>query len=123
MLRSPLSNGELMSATADILAVTDATFEERVLQADRPVLLKFDADWCGPCQAMKPTIAELANEYGNRVTIATLDIDQNGQTPHRLGVRGVPTLMLFKDGSIVDQRIGLTRKADLVAMLERQIAR
>lgn len=112
-----------MSATADILAVTDATFEERVLQADRPVLLKFDADWCGPCQAMKPTIAELANEYGNRVTIATLDIDQNSQTPHRLGVRGVPTLMLFKDGSIVDQRIGLTRKADLVAMLERQIAR
>lgn len=107
-----------MSTATNIITVTDATFEERVLKSDRPVLLKFEADWCGPCQAMKPAIAELASEYGERLTIATLDIDQNNQTPYKLGVRGVPTVMLFKHGSVVGQKVGLTRKGDLAAMID-----
>jgi len=111
-----------MSEIRNIVAVTDATFEERVLKADRPVLLKFEADWCGPCKAMKPAIDELAEEYGDRITIATLDIDQNNQTPYRLGVRGVPTVMLFKNGTIVGQKVGLARKSELVALLDKQVA-
>jgi thioredoxin 1 len=109
-----------MSDGNNIIAVTDADFEERVLKADGPVLLKFEADWCGPCQAMKPAIAELASEYGDKLTIATLDIDQNQQTPYKFGVRGVPTVILFNKGNIVGQKVGLTRKSDLAAMIDRQ---
>lgn len=111
-----------MSEAKSIIAVTDATFEERVLKSDRPVLLKFEADWCGPCQAMKPAITEIAEAYGDRVTIATLDIDQNNQTPYRLGVRGVPTVMLFSKGTIVGQKVGLARKAELAALIDKQVA-
>jgi len=111
-----------MSDTKNIIAVTDATFEERVLKSDRPVLLKFEAEWCAPCHAMKPAIAELADEYGDRITIATLDIDQNNQTPYKFGVRGVPTVMLFKNGSIVGQKVGLARKGDLAALIDKQVA-
>jgi len=110
-----------MSDATNIIAVTDATFDERVLKSDKPVLLKFEADWCGPCQAMKPAIAELATEYADRVTIATLDIDQNQKTPYQFGVRGVPTVMLFSKGKIVGQKVGLTRKGDLAALLDRQV--
>ena len=107
---------------ANIIAVTDATFEQQVLKADKPVLVKFEAEWCGPCKAMKPTIAEIASEYGDKLTIATVDIDQNNQTPYKLGVRGVPTVMLFHKGSIVGQKVGLARKADLAALIDRQVA-
>jgi thioredoxin 1 len=111
-----------MSDAKNIIAVTDANFEERVLKAEGPVLLKFEADWCGPCQAMKPTIAELAEQYGDKLTIATLDIDQNQQTPYKFGVRGVPTVMLFSKGAVVGQKVGLARKGELTAMIDRQVA-
>ncbi len=111
-----------MSETNNIIAVTDATFEAAVLKSDRPVLLKFEADWCGPCQAMKPAIAEIAAMYGERITIATLDIDQNNQTPYRLGVRGVPTVMLFSNGSVVGQKVGLARKGELAELIDKQVA-
>ncbi|HEY8538340.1 MAG TPA: thioredoxin [Steroidobacteraceae bacterium] len=111
-----------MSREANIVTVTDATFDERVLKADRPVLVKFEAEWCGPCKAMKPAIAELAEEYGDKLTIATLDIDQNLQTPHRFGVRGIPTVILFHRGNVVGQKVGLARKAELVAMIDKQVA-
>lgn len=111
-----------MSDSKNIIAVTDQDFEERVLKADGPVLLKFEAEWCGPCQAMKPAIDELANEYGGKLTIATLDIDQNQKTPYKLGVRGVPTVMLFNKGNIVGQKVGLARKAELAALIDRQVA-
>ncbi|HVF16572.1 MAG TPA: thioredoxin [Steroidobacteraceae bacterium] len=110
-----------MSDATNIIAITDATFEQQVLKADKPVLLKFEAEWCGPCQAMKPTIAELADQYGDKVTIATIDIDQNNQTPYKLGIRGVPTVMLFSNGNIVSQKVGLARKSELAAMIDRQV--
>ena len=108
-----------MSDATNIIAVTDADFEERVLKAEGPVLLKFEAEWCGPCQAMKPTISELAEEYGDKLTIATIDIDQNQRTPYKLGVRGVPTVMLFNKGNIVGQKVGLARKTELAALIDR----
>jgi thioredoxin 1 len=111
-----------MSDATNIIAITDATFEQQVLKADKPVLLKFEAEWCGPCQAMKPTIADLASEYGDKVTIATIDIDQNNQTPYKLGIRGVPTVMLFSKGNIVGQKVGLARKAELAAMIDGQVS-
>ena len=111
-----------MSDGKNVIAVTDADFDERVLKADGPVLLKFEAEWCGPCQAMKPAIAELADEYGAKLTIATLDIDQNQRTPYKFGVRGVPTVMLFNKGNIVGQKVGLARKAELVALIDKHAA-
>jgi thioredoxin 1 len=105
----------------NVIAVTDAGFSTQVLDAAGPVLVKFEADWCGPCQAMKPMIAEIAGEYAEKLTIATLDIDQNNQTPSRLGVRGVPTIMLFMNGQVVAQKVGLPRKSELVALIEKNI--
>jgi len=106
----------------NMIAVTDAGFDSQVLNASGAVLVKFEAEWCGPCKAMKPMIEEIAATYDGRLTVATLDIDQNNQTPYKLGVRGVPTVMLFKDGKVVGQKVGLPRKADLVALIESQLA-
>jgi thioredoxin 1 len=106
----------------NVIAVTDAGFDSQVLNASGAVLVKFEAEWCGPCKAMKPMIEEIAATYGDRLTIATLDIDQNNQTPYKLGVRGVPTMMLFKDGKVVAQKVGLPRKADLLALIDGQLA-
>lgn len=106
---------------ANILAVTDSSFDEHVTRATAPVLLKFEAQWCGPCQAMKPTLEELAQEYAGKLTVATLDVDQNGNTPHRCGVRGIPTLLLFKNGQVVAQKVGLARKPDLVSLIDGRI--
>lgn len=106
---------------AKFVAVTDASFEQQVLAAPGPVLLKFEADWCGPCQAMKPMIEDIARDYDGRLTVATIDVDQNGQTAYRFGVRGVPTVLLFKGGEVVGQKVGLPRKADLTALLDSKI--
>lgn len=109
-------------SNAKFLAVTDASFDQQVLAAPGPVLLKFEADWCGPCQAMKPMIEQIARDYAGRLTVATMDVDQNNQTPYRLGVRGVPTVMLFKGGEVVTQKVGLPRKAELTALLDASLS-
>jgi len=107
---------------AKFVAVTDASFNEQVLSAPGPVLLKFEADWCGPCQAMKPMIEDIARDYDGRLTVATMDVDANNQTPYRFGVRGVPTVMLFKGGEVVAQKVGLPRKAELTALLDSKLS-
>ncbi len=107
---------------ANIISVSDASFEAQVLESGRPVLVKFEAQWCGPCQAMKPMIHDLAEEFGDRLTIATIDIDQNHQTPHKFGVRGLPTVILFDKGNIVGQKVGLPRKAELTALIQERVA-
>ena len=107
---------------AKFVAVTDASFNEQVLAASGPVLLKFEADWCGPCQAMKPMIEDIARDYDGRLTVATIDVDANSQTPYRFGVRGVPTVLLFKGGEVIGQKVGLPRKAELTALLDAKLS-
>lgn len=104
---------------SEIGVLTDATFDSSVRSAALPVLVKFEAPWCGPCQAMKPLIAEVAAEYAGRLTVASLDIEQNAQSAYRLGVRSVPTVMLFRNGSVVAQHVGMPRKSQLVALIEK----
>jgi thioredoxin 1 len=108
-------------SNSNLVAVSDASFDADVLGSTRPVLVKFEADWCGPCQAIKPSVQQIASEYADRLTVATLDIDQNNRTPHRYGVRGIPTLVLFKDGQVVAQKVGAVRKADIESMLSGQV--
>jgi thioredoxin 1 len=101
--------------------VTDATFAEQVLGSATPVLVKFEADWCGPCKVMKPMVDEIANEYSDRLTVATVDVEANQQTAYRLGIRAVPTVVLFKNGEVFAQKVGLPRKTDLVALIDKAL--
>ena len=109
-------------ATSKLVPVTDSTFAEQVLGSATPVLVKFEAQWCGPCKAMKPMVDEIASEYSGRLTVTTLDIEENPQTVYRLGVRAVPTVVLFKNGEVFAQKVGLPRKADLTALIDKAVA-
>jgi thioredoxin 1 len=111
-----------MTTVSKLLPVTDATFAEQVLGASTPVLVKFEAQWCGPCKAMKPTVDQIAEEYAGRLTVATVDIDQNQQIVQKLGVRAVPTVLLFKNGAVFAQKVGLARKGDLTALIDKAVA-
>jgi thioredoxin 1 len=98
--------------------VTDASFEADVLKADRPVLVDYWAEWCGPCRQIAPALEEISKEMGDRVTVAKLNIDENPLTPTKYGVRGIPTLMLFKDGNVASMKVGALPKGKLVEWLE-----
>jgi len=101
--------------------VTDTSFENDVLQSNIPVLVDFWAAWCGPCKAIAPILDEAANDYQNRVTIAKLNVDENPDTAAKYGVRGIPTLMLFKDGEVSQTKVGALSKAQLYQFLDESI--
>ncbi|QJD28969.1 thioredoxin TrxA [Methylococcus geothermalis] len=101
-----------------ILHVTDAEFEDKVLKASGPVLVDYWAEWCGPCKMIAPILDEIAGEYQGRLTIAKLNIDENPATPQRYGVRGIPTLMVFKGGEVIATKVGALTKSQLAAFLE-----
>ena len=102
-----------------VLDVTDASFEQDVLQAPVPVLVDFWAAWCGPCRMIGPIVEELAEEYKDRVRVAKMNVDDNAGTPAQYGVRGIPALLFFKNGELVDQIIGAVPKTQVVGSLEK----
>ncbi|HEY6644703.1 thioredoxin TrxA [Povalibacter sp.] len=101
--------------------VTDASFEDDVLKSGQPVLLDFWAEWCGPCKMIAPMLDEIADEFKTKITIAKINIDDNPKIPQRFNVRGIPTLILFKNGQVEGQKVGALRKADLAAFLESKL--
>lgn len=101
--------------------ISDSSFETDVLNSSKPVLVDFWAEWCGPCQAIGPMLEELAAEMADKVTIAKVNIDENPMTPSKYGVRGIPTLMLFKDGKLADTKVGGLPKPDLKRWIEGQL--
>ena len=106
-----------METTQKYFEVTDGSFLQEVLLADKPVLVEFGAEWCGPCKVMLPTINELAGEYEGKACFAKLDVDQNAQMTVKFGVRNLPTMLLFKDGEVVEKIIGAVPKKTLAEKL------
>ncbi|WP_300630654.1 thioredoxin TrxA [Pseudomonas sp.] len=101
--------------------VTDATFEAEVLKAQGPVLVDYWAEWCGPCKMIAPVLDDIATTYEGKLTIAKLNIDDNQETPAKHGVRGIPTLMLFKNGEVAATKVGALSKSQLQAFLDANI--
>ena len=100
-----------------IVKVTDESFEQDVLQAEKPFLVDFWAEWCGPCKQIAPALEQIADELGNQVTVAKLNIEESPLTPSRYGVRGIPTMMLFKGGQMASMKVGAMPKAKIVEWL------
>ncbi len=93
-----------------VSAISDAAFEKEVLQSEQPVLVDFWAAWCGPCRALAPVVDEVATEYQGKLKVMKMDVDANNQTPARYGIRGIPALLLFKDGKVAEQIVGFVPK-------------
>ena len=109
-------------ACANTLDFTDATFDKDVLNSDVPVLVDFWAEWCGPCRMMTPTVDAIANDYAGKVKVGKVNVDENGGTAMRYNVRGIPTLLLFKGGQIVEQKVGAVGKPELQKMIEAHLS-
>jgi thioredoxin 1 len=104
-----------------IVHVSDSSFEQDVLKSNVPVLLDFWAEWCGPCKMIAPILDQIAAEYAGKVVVAKMNVDENPKTPMKFSVRGIPTLILFKNGQLQGQKIGAVRKADVAAFLDSNL--
>lgn len=104
-----------------VVTATDSNFESEVLKSNVPVLVDFWAEWCGPCRALAPTIDELANEYNGQVKIVKMNVDENPMTPGKFRIRGIPTLLVFKGGQLVDQLVGAHPKGTISDVLKKAL--
>jgi thioredoxin 1 len=107
-------------ASEKVQVLTDGNFDA-IIQSQTPVLVDFWAEWCGPCRRLAPTVEALASDYAGRVTVGKLNVDENPATAGRFSIRGIPTLLLFKGGQIVEQVVGLADKADLEKLIDRHV--
>ena len=105
----------------NIQHVTDDSFESEVLKSEVPVLVDYWAEWCGPCKAIAPLLDDIAREYSGKIKVAKVNVDENQQTPQKYGIRGIPTLMLFKGGNIEATKVGALSKSQLAAFLDSNI--
>ncbi|MDH3638941.1 MAG: thioredoxin TrxA [Gammaproteobacteria bacterium] len=103
---------------SQIVHITDDDFDDQVLKANSPVLVDYWAEWCGPCKMIAPVLEEVASEYEGRLTVAKLNIDDNPNTPPKYGIRGIPTLMLFKNGNVEATKVGALSKSQLTAFID-----
>ena len=108
-------------SSLNIEHVTDDSFEPEVLKSEVPVLVDYWAEWCGPCKSIAPILEEVAKEYGGRLKVTKINVDENHQVPARFGIRGIPTLMLFKNGNVEATRVGALSKSQLTAFLDSNI--
>lgn len=104
-----------------IVQLSDDSFEADVLNSDKPVLVDFWAEWCGPCKMIAPILDDIANEYGDKITVGKLNVDHNNQTPPKYGIRGIPTLLLFKNGEVAGTKVGALSKAQLAEFIEQNL--
>jgi thioredoxin 1 len=109
-------------AGVDILNLKDSNFDTEVLRSEVPVLVDFWAEWCGPCKMMAPTVDAIATEYAGKLKVGKLDVDANGGTAMRYNIRGIPTLLLFKGGRVVEQRVGAVGRSEVLKMLQAHVS-
>ena len=105
-----------------VIEVSDATFDKDVLQSEQPVLVDFWAAWCGPCKAIAPFVEEIATAFAGKLTVAKVDVDKNGATPSRYGIRGIPALLIFKNGKVADQIVGYVPREVIEEKVNRVLA-
>jgi thioredoxin 1 len=105
-------------STTEIKYVSDASFDAEVIKADQPVLVDYWAEWCGPCRMIAPVLDEVSRDYKGKLTVAKLNVDENQETPAKYGIRGIPTLMLFKGGAVVATKVGAVSKSQLTAFID-----
>ena len=104
-----------------IVKLTDSEFENQVIKSEKPILVDYWAEWCGPCKMIAPILEEVSTEMSDKIIIGKLNVDENSQTPPKYGIRGIPTLMIFKDGNAVGTHVGALSKCDLIQFIENNI--
>ncbi len=111
-----------MAEHKNIIDVTDSNFEQEILKSDIPALVDFWATWCAPCKAIAPIVEEVAEQYSGKVKVAKMNVDENPATPGKYGVRGIPTLILFKNGEVVDQVVGAVPKNQVIELIDKGLS-
>lgn len=103
------------------IQISDDSFEENVIKKGKPIIVDFWAEWCGPCKQIGPILEEISDEYSDKITIGKLDVDANPETPGKFQIRGIPTMLLFNNGELIDTKVGMSSKADLTAWIDKNI--